>query len=71
MGSRPRIERIRLAQESAFYEILGGPQFLNNSEREIYLKLRDAVETALAPQDIFDFPECRGHRLQDRGEPAF
>ena len=55
MGSRPRIERIRLSQESAFYEILGEPQFLNNSEREIYLKLRDAVEKVLAPQDIFDF----------------
>ena len=55
MDSRRRIERIRLPQESAFYEILGEPQFLNNLEHEIYLKLRDAVEKALAPQDLFDF----------------
>ena len=49
------IERIRLSRESAFYEILGKPQFLNNSERAIYLKLRDVVEKALAPQDLLNF----------------
>lgn len=55
MGSRPRIERLRLSEESSFYEVLGELQFLNNSERAIYLKLRDAVEKALAPEGLFDF----------------
>jgi hypothetical protein len=55
MGSRPRIERIRLLQENSFYEILGEPLWLNDKEREIFLRLRTAVEKALAPQDLFDF----------------
>jgi hypothetical protein len=61
MNSRMHIERIRLrqkntlCQENAFYEIFGDPLWLNDTEREIFLKLRNAIEKALRPQDIFDF----------------
>ena len=61
MNSRMHIERIRLrqkntrCQENAFYEIFGDPLWLNDTEREIFLKLRSAIEKALRPQDIFDF----------------
>ena len=61
MNSRTHIERIRLRQknslrqENAFYEIFGEPLWLNDTEREIFLKLRSAIEKALRPQDIFDF----------------
>ena len=55
MGSRLNVERMRLPEENSFYKILGEPEFLGKSERANYLKLRDAVEKALAPRDLFDF----------------
>lgn len=55
MVSRARIERPRLSQENSFYEILGEQLWLNDEERDVFLKLRTAIEKALAPQDLFDF----------------
>jgi len=53
MGSR--IERVRMPQENRYYKMLGEPRFLNDAERDSYLELRNAIETALSPEGLFDF----------------
>ncbi len=55
MGCRAHIQSNHLSHQSSHYELLGEPSWLNDKEREIFLKLRAAVEKALSPQDIFDF----------------
>lgn len=50
-------ERARLDPSKSFYDICGEPALLNDSERQAYLKLRDAIEKALAPKDFFDFQD--------------
>jgi hypothetical protein len=57
MAERIRIEQAHLRSQNAFYDVLGEPVFLSKEERENYLKLRDAIEELLSPQNLFDFQD--------------